>query len=89
MTRFLANDEKPDGWKLEDILSVLQDDIVRRCNKIIGDNRPEARKVMHNNFEILRMLGECIDRAHESTRVLNTLGPSEAATGGPPRIGKT
>ncbi len=87
MTRFLATDEKPDGWKLEDILIVIQDDIVRRCNKIVGDNRPEARKVMQNNFEILRMLNSCIDYAQDSSRVLNTLGPSEAAAGGPPRIG--
>jgi hypothetical protein len=87
MTRFLSTDEKPDGWKLEDILSVIQDDIVRRCNKIIGDNRPEARKVMQNNFEILRMLTACIEHAQDSSRVLNSLGPSEAAAGGPPRIG--
>lgn len=88
MTRFLVTDEKPDGWKLEDILTVLQDDIIGRCNKIVGDHRVEARKVLQNNFEILSMLTECIDRAKDSTRVLNSLGPSAAAVGGPPRVGR-
>ncbi|MFM2129014.1 MAG: hypothetical protein RL477_560 [Pseudomonadota bacterium] len=88
MTRFLRTDEKPDGWKLEDILSVIQDDIVRRCEKVVGDNRPEARCVLHNNFEILGMLTRCIEKAQDSTRVLNSIGPSEAAVGGPPRIGR-
>ena len=87
MTRFLSTDEKPDGWKLEDILSVIQDDVVRRCEKIVGDHRPEARQVLQNNFEILHLLTACIDKAQESTRVLNSLGPSEASAGGPPRIG--
>jgi hypothetical protein len=87
MTRFLSTDENPDGWKLEDILSVIQDDIIGRSNKIVGDNRPEARKVLQNNFEILRLLSDCIAAAEDSTRVLKSLGRSEASDGGPPRIG--
>ncbi len=87
MTRFLSTDEKPDGWKLEDILSVIQDDIVGRSNKIVGDSCPEARKVLQNNFEILRLLSDCIAAAEDSTRVLKILGRSESADGGPPRIG--
>ncbi|MGH6719274.1 MAG: histidine kinase [Alphaproteobacteria bacterium] len=86
MTRFLATDENPVGWKLEDILTVLQDDIVRRSHKIIEDHRPEARQVLHNNIEILGLLTRCIDLAKGSSRVLASLGPSRAPNG-PPRIG--
>ena len=87
MTRFLCTDEKPDGWKLEDILMAIQDDIIGRSNKIVGDNRPEARKVLQNKFDILRLLSDCIAASEDSTRVLASLGRSEAADGGPPRIG--
>ena len=86
MTRFLVTDDNPTGWKLEDILTVIQDDIVRRSRKIIDDHRPEARKVLHNNIEILGLLTRCIELAFGSTKVLNTLGRSRAPEG-PPRIG--
>ncbi len=86
MTHFLATPENPDGRKLEDILVQLQNDIVRRSNKIIDDARPEARAVLQNNIEILAWLGQCIDKAEDSTRIVNSFGPS-AGTGGEPRIG--
>lgn len=86
MTRFLVTDENPGGWKLEDILTVIQDDIVRRSHKIIDDHRPEARRVLHNNIEILGFLTRCIELAQNSTRALAALGPSRAPQG-PPRIG--
>ncbi len=86
MTHFLATPENPDGWKLEDILKQLQNDIVRRSNKIIDDARPEARAVLRNNIDILAWLGQCVDKAEDSTRILNSFGPSAGATG-EPRIG--
>jgi CBS-domain-containing membrane protein len=86
MTRFLVTDDNPGGWKLEDILTVIQDDVVRRSGKIIEDHRPEARRVLHNNIEIMGLLTQCIDLALNSTKVLATLGRSRAPVG-PPRIG--
>ena len=86
MTHFLVTDENPGGWKLEDILTTLQDDIVRRSQKIIDDHRPEARRVLHNNIEVLGLLTQCIELARSSTKVLASLGPSRG-TEGPPRIG--
>jgi hypothetical protein len=86
MTHFLSTPEKPDGWKLEEILKQIQNDIVRRSNKIIDDARPEARAVLQNNIEILHWLCQCIDKAEDSTRILNSFGPSRGAEG-EPRIG--
>lgn len=84
-TTFLVTDENPDGWRLEDILAVIRDDVVRRTQKIAGDSRPEARAVLKNNIAILSALTECIDRAEESTRLLNrSFGPHKD---GEPRIG--
>ncbi len=86
MTRFLATAEKPEGWKLEDILTEIQNDVLRRSFKVVDDHRPEARTVLSNNYEILRLLDNCIEKAKNSTQVLNGLGPSKGPDG-PPRIG--
>ena len=66
------------------IIKEVQNDIVRRTQKIIDDLRPEARAVLHNNIEIMSLLTQCIERAQDSTRIINTLGPHEQ---GKPRIG--
>jgi hypothetical protein len=88
MTRFLVSDENPGGYKLEDILTVLRADILKRCTKIGLDERPEAQHVIANNMEVLTHLTKAIELAQDSTRVLNkAFGPSKAAEGGPPRIG--
>lgn len=84
-TTFLVTDENPDGWKIEDILMTIQTDIFRRTQKIVGDSREEARAVMNNNIEILGMLSRCIEKATESTQILDrSFGPHKE---GKPRIG--
>jgi hypothetical protein len=86
VTHFLVSDVKPDGYKLEEILSVLRADVITRCSKISSDSRPEARQVMHNNMRVLGLLSEAIQIAEDSTRILEkAFGPS--IKGGPPRIG--
>ena len=85
MTQFLKTDEKPDGYRLEEILSIVRKDIVKRANKIIDDERPEARLVLENNVKILALLTECINIAEDSTRILDkAFGPHRQ---GEPRIG--
>ena len=81
----LVTEENPQGWKIEDILTEIQNDIVRRSQNIVDDARPEARAVLNNNIEILGLLSRCIERATESTRLLNrAFGPHKE---GEPRIG--
>lgn len=89
MTHFLRSDKKPDGHKLEDLLILLRGDIIHRCEAIVGDHRPEALYVMNNNVKILQHLSDAIALSLDSTRMLDrAFGPSQAANGGPPRIGK-
>ena len=88
MTKLLISRKNPDGWKLEDILDVIQNDIVRRTARIVDDDRPEARAVLHNSIEILRLLTACSEKARDSTQVLSTRGPNVSADGGLPRIGR-
>ncbi len=85
MTHFLVTDDKPDGHTLEGILAMLRGDIIKRAALIVDDDRPEARKVLANNVQIMSMLTECIDLAEENTAVLiKAFGPSRD---GKPRIG--
>ena len=89
MTHFLRSEKKPEGHKLEDLLIQLRADIIHRCDVIAADARPEALHVMANNMKILNHLSESITLALDSTRMLDrAFGPSQAAQGGPPRIGK-
>lgn len=84
MTHFLSTDDNPDGYKLEDILSIVRQDILQRAGKIAGDKRPEARQVLANNMHILQKLTECIELAENSTQILDrTFGQR----GDEPRIG--
>ena len=88
MTRFLVSEENPQGSKLEDILRILRKDVLERCTKITDDLRPEAQHVLNNNIKILDNITEAIRLAEDSSHVLDkAFGPSQAAHGGPPRIG--
>ena len=85
MTHFLANDENPEGYKLEDVLSLVRQDVIKRLGKIAHDGKPEALQVIKNDIVILNLLTECIEIAHGSTELLNkSFGPSNPAK---PRIG--
>jgi hypothetical protein len=85
MTHFLVTDDKPDGHRLEEILAMVRGDLIKRAVLIVDDDRPEARKVLANNVQIMSMLTECIALADENTAVLGkAFGPSRS---GKPRIG--
>jgi hypothetical protein len=85
MTHFLKTDENPDGFRLEDILNLIRQDIVKRTQKIVADDRREARHVLKNNIRILALITEAIEIAEDSTVVLDrSFGPSDP---GKPRIG--
>lgn len=89
MTKFLVSEENATGYKLEDILLTIRADILKRCEKVVDDHRPEALHVMQNNMKILNMLTDCINLATDSSNVLTkAFGPSTSAQGGPPRIGR-
>lgn len=85
-TKFLVTDDNPDGYKLEDILLAIRNDILHRATKIMADHRPEAAAVMNNNIRILSMLSDSIELAKSSSEILDkSFGPSDP---GAPRIGE-
>jgi len=88
MTHFLVTEDHPEGQRLEDVLQKVRADILQRCTKITDDVRPEAQQVLENNMRVLGLLTDAINLAQDSTRILDkAFGPSQAARGGPPRIG--
>lgn len=87
MTHFLASQANANGFKLEDILTVIRADIIKRCDRIIGDNRHEAAQVLENNIQILQLLSQSIRLAEDSTHVLDrSFGPASKEND-EPRIG--
>lgn len=89
MTHFLVSDDNPDGYKLEDILRVIRQDILKRALKIAEDPRLEAQHVLNNNVRILGYLSDAMNLAEDSTRILDkAFGPSTSSAGGLPRIGE-
>lgn len=85
MTHFLATDDNPEGSKLEDILSMIRQDIIKRMGKIAHDAKTEAQQVLANDVRILGLITESIEIARSSTELLNrSFGPSDPAA---PRIG--
>jgi len=85
-TKFLVTDENPGGYKLEDILMVIRNDMLQRATKIMADHRPEATAVMNNNIRILTIISESIDLARNSSEILDkAFGPSNPDK---PRIGE-
>ncbi len=88
MTRFLVSDDHATGYKLEEILTVIRGEVVKRCEKIVDDHRVEAHHVLENNIRVLALLTEAIKLAENSTHTLDrSFGPSRAAEGAGPRIG--
>ena len=71
MSRFLVTDENPEGYKLEEILGTIRNEMFERATKIMDDHRPEAVAVMNNNIKILNHLAESIILAENSTSVLD------------------
>jgi len=89
MTRFLASETNPGGFKLEEILRAIRKDILSRCEKVVDDPAREAQHIVNNNMKILNLLSEAILLAEDSTHVLDHgFGPSQASEGGPPRVGR-
>ncbi len=89
MTHFLVSEENETGYRLEDILTAVRSDVVKRCEKIVDDHREEAHHVLDNNIQVLSLLSKAIKLAEDSTHVLDkSFGPSKSASGGKPRIGR-
>jgi hypothetical protein len=86
MTQFLISETHPEGYKLEDIQTLVRNDIIKKATKIMDDRRPEAQAVLENDLRIVNLLSDCIGLAGASTKILvRAFGEH---VNGQPRIGK-
>lgn len=82
MTKLLVSDDNPGGAKLEDVLRVVRNDIITRCQLSVAVHDRDTEKVVANNMRILNLLTECIEMAEQSTQVLiQAYGVEQAAKG--------
>ncbi|QSY98644.1 hypothetical protein J2J97_31740 (plasmid) [Rhizobium bangladeshense] len=82
----LMSAENPTGWKLEDLLAQLRDEIVAKTNKIRDDDRPVAQLVTQNNRTILQYLTAAENLQRDSIVALAAVAPDPGPTGRP-RVG--
>lgn len=85
MPQFLPTAERPEGHRLEEVLALVRNDLVRRMPKIVDDGRPEAEAVLANDIKILSLLEQAIALAHDSSRLLKRSFGDHVE--GRPRIG--
>ncbi len=85
MTGFLSSDQKPDGYSLEELISVVRRELIVKSTKIVDDPRPQAQEVLENDIRIIGLLTECLHIADASSKLLKrSFGPHVE---GQPRIG--
>lgn len=85
-TPLLMSSENPNGWKLEELLGQLNEEILDKCKKIEGEKRPVAKQVLQNNRHIMQMLRDAATLQRQSMAFLEAIGPNEGPLG-TPRIG--
>jgi len=82
----LRGSENPTGWKLEELLSVLHDEVRDKCLKIECDLSLEAQTVLHNNMQIMGLLLQAEALQRQSYAILDAKAPNQGPLG-TPRIG--
>jgi len=84
--RILMSPENPDGWKLEELLRSLQNEVYEKSAKIAGDESLLSKTVQNHNLQIIGLLAQAEGIQRQSFALLDDKGPNQGPTG-VPRIG--
>ena len=82
----LMSAENPVGWKLEELLAQLRGEISAKSEKVLGDGRPAALRLLRNNQQILGLLAQAEALQRDSLDHLLLVG-SDPGPAGMPRVG--
>lgn len=85
-TTVLMSADNPTGWKLEELLAQIAQDLRVKNDRLEGDASPTSKAVLINNLGIIDCLTLAEVRQRDTLRRLNLLGPDQGP-GGVPRIG--
>jgi hypothetical protein len=76
MEPYLVTETIPKAHRLDDILIILREDLLKRSRTLADSQLPEAKQVMKNNMKILDLLTQALVVAQNSNRLLNrSFGP--------------
>lgn len=76
MEPYLVAETIPKIHRLDEILIVLRELILKRSHALADNRLPEAKHVMRNNMKVLKSLTEAIELTQESNKLLDrSFGP--------------
>ncbi len=82
----LMGSEYHNGWKLEDLLAQVKQEVSQKINKIVNDSSPQAQLVVRNNLAIIEHLGSA-EALQRSSYILLDVMSQNKGPAGEPRIG--
>lgn len=82
----LMSSNNPDGWKLEDLLVTLTNELEEKTRKVEKDTSTLSKTIQNNNLQIIGLLVQARAIQEQTYNLLNAKAPDEGATGSP-RIG--
>jgi hypothetical protein len=78
----LMGTENPDGWKLEDLLGQLKEEVAHKITKIVDSpNQKISGLVVDNNLKIIEHLAAAQALQESNQVILNTVGPNQGPRG--------
>ena len=85
-TKVLMSADNPTGWKLEELLAQIGQDLRAKNDRLEGDASPTSTAIRINNLGIIDCLALAEVRQRDTLRRLDRLGPDQGP-GGTPRVG--
>lgn len=82
----LMSADNPAGWKLEELLALIIQDLRAKNDRLEADTSPTSQAVVRNNLGIIDCLALAEVRQRDTLRRLNLLAP-DPGPAGTPRIG--
>ena len=86
MKTILMSKENPTGYKLEELLTQLINEIKDKNAKIINDNSDLSKLVQNNNLKIVFSLNDALNAQRHSFLQMSKKAPDDGPNG-KPRIG--
>ena len=65
-----------DGWKLEDILQKIADEVAVKSEKISGSPHPQRDMIIEHNSQIIKLLNEARDIQVDTYKQLDAVEPN-------------
>lgn len=81
MPKLLMSKDNPDGWKLEDLLETIKDELQEKSDRLVNDECRVSKLLRRNNSHIGALLDVAEKIQRESMEQLDTLGEDQGPTG--------